>query len=334
MPLIIFLKNHFMRAAIFIALLTTLSCTVRPPMKIAPESMRACSNCNYNKLIDTTTANEQTGICVMLQKAGWVYRANKYLLKQRNTITDEVIPRPGRAGGFTPRCDYYARSLFVDGEFALSLSDPFTTFQGDICSARPTVIIHRHEKDWTPKPNRNNKESNQRAYGEDYELALDPTAIFYIGDQNINYVGGNHVKQRLLGVKKIILKQCGKLPEKIRISGRWTVQPDKARNGYTLKGGNYKSQEIYGGTYYPNAPGIYVVHDDTEVADIFSDWAIAKKNAQVQAAYEAKLRAQRRAERAQEGALLLLFMGFGMHMASPCNDPNITDIQKKQHVCN
>ncbi|MBX3325198.1 MAG: hypothetical protein U0223_12100 [Nitrospira sp.] len=194
------------------------------------------------------------------------------------------------------------------------------TTSDNVCSARPTINIHRYRGDWL-LPEGNFKPTSTQI-PEEY---TDPTYSFYIGSHNASWITTpNAIEKNLLLLKEVIAKQCGTVPPEIRISGRFTEMPrwKTGRRGVDLLN-KYTSQEIYRGTYYPNnSRQIKIVHDDAERARTLLALASAR-----QEGIEAKILAAKKAanERLRQaefgGALVGIMLLLSSAGDDPCADP-------------
>lgn len=108
----------------------------------------------------------------------------------------------------------------MEGEYALTprTITGFTTTVGDICNPEPTIVIYRFESDWLMRhssiPNK-----------EEIERYRNPTYEFYVGAHNAPWLSGNMIELRILAVKELTAKQCGSIPDKINIIGRFVELP-------------------------------------------------------------------------------------------------------------
>lgn len=161
-------------------------------------------------------SGKSTGMCSeMLPGAnGWTFRANEFLIKSEPRSNLQSL------NGIFPSSDSpaYSTCAYVNklwhnvilGEHALTATGnaAFMTTSDNVCSARPTINIHRYRGDWL-LPEGNFKPTSTQI-PEEY---TDPTYSFYIGSHNASWITTpNAIEKNLLLLKEVIAKQCGTVP--------------------------------------------------------------------------------------------------------------------------
>jgi len=268
-------------------------------------------------------SGKSTGMCSeMLPGAnGWTFRANEFLIKSepRSNLKSLNGTFPSSDLPAYSTCAYVNKLWHnvITGEYALTATEnaAFMTTSDNVCSARPTINIHRYKGDWLLPEGNFNPTSTQIP-----EEHTDPTFSFYIGSHNASWITTpNAIEKNLLLLKEVIAKQCGAVPHEIGISGRFTEMPrwKVGRRGADLLN-TYTSQEIYRGTYYPHTTPIKIVHNDSERARSLLALATARQKGIEAEILAAKKAASERLRQAEFGGaifgILLLLNATG----NPC----------------
>ncbi len=276
-----------------------------------------------------SVSGKSTGMCSeMLPGAnGWTFRANEFLLKSEPRSNLERLNGifPSSESPAYSTCEYVNKLWHnvILGEYALTATGnaAFMTTPDNVCSARPTIHIHRFVGDWQ-MPERTFKPTPTQI-PEEY---TDPTYSFYVGSHNASWITTpNAIEKNLLLVRDLIAKQCGAVPNEIRISGRFTEMPrwKPGRRGQDLLN-TYKSQEIYRGTYYPTSGRqIKIVHDDAERARTLLALASARQQGIQEKILATKKEANARLRQAEIGGALVGIMLLLLSSAGddPCANP-------------
>jgi hypothetical protein len=268
------------------------------------------------------TSGSSAGACSEMKPGGdgWAFRANTLLLK-----SDPNNNYPQYNGVFSSidsptysRCEYINNQWHnvIAGEYALTATDnaAFMTTSDNICAARPTINIHRFRGDFQ-MPQRDIKKYGA-TYTQEPEKYTDPTYPFYIGAHSASWITTpNAIEKNLLLVKELIARQCGGIPNEIRISGRFTEMPQWKRKGAAAPLNKYNSQEIYRGTYYPaTTTTIKIVHDDADIAKALLALASARQQGFQDKILVAQKEAEKRRQQAQFGAAIVLILAAGMSL--------------------
>lgn len=313
-------ERSIVHLAVLILPLAVSACWTGVHGETAPVPVSGCAPQDYfNPCItkDTTTDNRRTAVCHSIPD-GWAFRANRYLLSRTKQGWTRVTPRTG-----TPKkwetCNHFARQgRFVEGEFALTPSThtAFTTAIGDICSEQPIIVVHRFEGDWLLALNTGGR-------GQNHERFRNPMYDFYVGAHNARWIRGNMVDLRLLGFKRLLKKQCGALPEKVRVLGRLAKLPK--RNSKNVA---YAPKQIYAGTFYPKAIGYKLIPDDHSVADALREVGLAHRRKQQEGLAAARARFEQKMQKQALGGLLVFLGLYAAYASSPCNDPDLSDAER------
>ncbi len=329
-------RNIKTTTILILAMVVLSSCALMSKGELNPVEVSGCDKADlFNPCItkDTTTPNDRTAVCVGRISDGVAWRANRYLLKStlqnNHRHSNGVFPRTGNAGGYS-LCKNYT---VVEGEYALTLDNgPFITISGNVCTAHPTINVYSvFAHDW----------QKHKRLPYSVEMYTDPLYMFYVGWRRISGLdrrytrNKNPLDKKLLLMKELFKTQCGVFPDEIRVLGWLTVmspQEGPITSNFTH---NQKStsEEIYRGTYYPNAPGLKVVHDDKEMGKALYDLALAREQAIQSRILAARKQANERLNKAKIGGAMLFGLLFGMHAASPCNDPGLSEAEKP-YYCN
>ena len=296
-----------------------------------------------------STPGNSAGVCSAMKPGGngWAYEANKYLIKSvlRNDYVDENGVIPSTSLGSQSKCDSIDRDwhTVVEGEYALTVPNNivFMTTSENICRSRPTIRIHRFVGHGLNPA----LEARLRAKRSTTELDqyTELTSPFYVGSHNAEWIRRpNGIEKHLLLVKELIAKQCGDIPDEIRVSGRLTELPQRDPKSMAILN-TYASHEIYAGTYYPHVnsntgeyaryqPRVKIVHDDEKMASVQYALAVARlqRNEErfrtAQDALGERMKSSPEAK-AIMGIVTILLMG---HMANPCNNP---DLSERPYYC-
>jgi hypothetical protein len=310
------------------------------PVYVSGNCEKGTSQDNTCITMDITTPNNHTGVCSQMGYLGWVYRANKYLVASRakgSRPEYRVYPRTGSPSiqeTCAPQPLYKAESShksdrIIEGEYALTSSGirhQFMTVYGDICSSRPRINFHRFAGDGLLLKHLTPKHIRYQERKAEPGRHTDPTYSFYVGPHNAKWAQDNGFQESLVMVKEIINKQCHVVPDEVRIVGQFTPPPKRKSKAWGFEG--YTSDKIYGGTYYPNAPGFKVIHDDKEMAKAVYDLALAHHERHSTRVLAAQRKLQERRRKAKIGGALIFGTFLGIYQASPCNDPNLPDADK------
>lgn len=263
------------------------------------------------------------GVCSEMKPGGdgWAFRANTLMVKSdpNNNYPQFNGVFPSSSAESYSDCKQI-NSMWhnvIAGEYALTATDnaAFMTTSDNVCSARPTIRIHRFRGDFQ-MPQRD-IERYGRTYTLEPEKYTDPTYPFYIGSHSASWITTpNAIEKNLLLVKELIAKQCGAAPNEIRISGRFTEMPQWKRRGIDLLN-TYKSQEIYRGTYYPHTTPIKIVHDDAEMARSLLALASARQQGIQERILAARKEADERLRQAEWGGVIV-----GAMLLLPCTNPS------------
>jgi len=313
-----FICFYILPAALFLA-----SCQSIPSGELNPINVSGCDPEDYhNRCItsDVTTPNERTAVCSSIPN-GWAFRTNSYLISGNSSAREwrKITPRTGTPRQWENCSQYIQDGLLVEGEYALTPETitGFTTTIGDICNTEPTIVIYRFESDWLMRS----------ATGKDIERYKNPMYEFYVGAHNARWIQGNMIDLRILAIKELTAKQCGTIPNKINVLGRFVELPKRNNRGKMIKN-NYTPTLVYSGAYYPKIGRYRLIPDNQEIATELREIALIHKRANDEGLYQARLRYEKRMERSALGALLIGIGAFAIHNSSPCSDPSIPAYDK------
>ncbi len=274
-------------------------------------------------IVDITTANDRTAVCHYIPNFNWAYRANSYLLTGNFNKRRAVAPRTGQPGQLNLCQQYAQRGVLVDGEYALTgdTKTAFATLRGDACAPVPTVVIHRFEGDWLLQSKNPGQYQNRDRF-------TNPLYEFYVGAHNTGWIRGNKIDARIIGMGHLVAKQCGRMPDRIRVIGVYNQLPELDARRNLASGSRYRPIEIYAGTYYPKATGYELVPDDAEIAADLRAIEQAYHDGVETRRWQAQERFERRTRQATLGGLLVALGAYAGYESSPCNDVSLAPSDK------
>jgi hypothetical protein len=202
---------------------------------------------------------------------------------------------------------------------------------GDICGKDPEILFLYAGRPSFPKYHEFPRHaSRQGQYSQHFGTVA---YQFYVasGSDGVQHPGFiNRVESGILVAREVVMKQCRKVPDSIRVVGGslrnyfGTEKRDRKKKTYE----KLDYWEFYSGTFYPNEPERRLVHGDPEMATTFT--AVGKAYADYQRA------GREEKENESDGSLVLGFVALMLaakYMANPCDDSGIPFTARQKAGC-
>lgn len=254
--------------------------------------------------------------------SGWAYRLNDYVVSKQR-----VVPRPQRTTKARACASPFYRDRLIESERALSMKEqgyPHMRVMGDVCGNNATLIL-QDEAFLTPEQVRLRL---QHFGNRDRTLWQFAPHGFYVPWQGDTRQHGalNAVERSLVKYKAILAAQCKTIPARVRVVGRGGYTPVRRDfRGRMDKDIGYAWKEFYSGWLDPRSAGVELRHDDAELAARYQQYAV-QRSASID---RARLLRQQRQE---EGGALFVLLLYGLHVSSPCNNPDLP-AHRKPYWC-